>query len=424
MPRVSGDFAIQRRSKENKSFILTLNLESGLPPEMCQKWQRRSFARLPAELAAFRYPTSKIAAENGAKALIEFLKKEASKVWRYYVPITIGDWLIRFTSLDNNPRAERLISKGMPYSPDTIDLYKVYFGLYIKGDPFLSLDINKIEVSTARAFIARIGMKKTKNNRLLAGTRAFEITVNFVRMAFHEYWEDHQDWRNPFDRIDPPVRVKERRRDVLQEDEILKLFMPGVITDILERAVAIAMFWAGLRRAEIFGLKTKDLDWRTPKLNINHAWKQFGSKKKRTLGDPKWHKRREAPFPEDLRAIVKELQKTNGVHDFVFCFPDGSLPHGKWITDRMPVWMKKAGIDTAGRRIVPHSARHSLASSLEAAGVPLRYIQDMLGHSSLKTTLGYLHTPEGIINKITKKIDQNATQAEEKQEQPRIYRIG
>jgi hypothetical protein len=78
MPRVSGDFAIQRRSKENKSFILTINLESGLPPEMCQKWQRRSFAYLPAELVAFRYPTSKIAAENGAKALIELLKKEVS----------------------------------------------------------------------------------------------------------------------------------------------------------------------------------------------------------------------------------------------------------------------------------------------------------------------------------------------------------
>jgi len=99
-------------------------------------------------------------------------------------------------------------------------------------------------------------------------------------MAFTEYWDDHRYWQNPFDRIDPSKRIKERRRDVLQEDEILKLFMPCVITDTLERAVAVAMFWAGLRRAEIFGLKTNDLDWKTPKLNINHAWKQFGSVKK------------------------------------------------------------------------------------------------------------------------------------------------
>jgi integrase/recombinase XerD len=70
--------------------------------------------------------------------------------------------------------------------------------------------------------------------------------------------------------------------------------------------------------------------------------------------------------------------------------------------------MKNAGIETAGRRIVPHSARHSLASTLEAAGVPLRYIQDMLGHASMKTTLGYLHTPEGKINEITKKIGERS----------------
>jgi integrase len=349
-------------------------------------------------------------AKNGALALIEFLKKEVSKgtVQRLNAPLLIGEWLVRFTSLENNPRAERLVSDGVPYSPGTIDLYKAYYGRYIEGDPFLSLDINTVDVPTTRSFVARIGMKQTKDKRVLAGTRAFEITVNFVRMAFTEYWEDHQDWRNPFDRIKPPKRVKGRIRDVLQEDEILKLFMPGVITDILERAVAIAMCWAGLRRAEIFGLKTEDLDWRTPKLNINHAWKRFGSTKKRILGDPKWHKRREAPFPDDLQGAIRVLQDVNGIHEFVFCRKDGSIPHGKWILEKLPVWMEKAKIDPAGRRIVPHSARHSLASTLEAAGVPLRYIQDTLGHGNLKTTKGYLHTPEGKINEITKKIGERS----------------
>ena len=412
MPRVAGSFSVQRRSKTNKTFILTLNTACGLPQEICRNWQRRSFAFLPHELSVFRNPSSKTAAEEGAKALIELLKREMLQgtVQRFDGPLPIGEWLVRFISLENNPRAQRLIADGMPYSPDTIAMYKTYYGRYIEGDPFLSLDINTIDVPATRSFIARIGMKKTKDKRDLAGTRAFETTVNFVRMAFNEYWEDHQEWRNPFERIKPPKRVKGRPRDVLQEDEILKLFMPGVITDLLERAVAIAMFWAGLRRAEIFGLKTTDLDWRTPKLNIIHAWKRFGSTKHRTLGDPKWHKRREAPFPDDLRSIIKELQEVNGVHEFVFCYPDGSIPHGKWILEKMPKWMKRAGIDPAGRRIVPHSARHSLASALENEGVPLRYIQDMLGHSSMKTTLGYLHTPEGKINEITRKIGERAKQ--------------
>jgi site-specific recombinase XerD len=53
-----------------------------------------------------------------------------------------------------------------------------------------------------------------------------------------------------------------------------------------------------------------------------------------------------------------------------------------------------------GRNIVPNSSRHSLASLLEGKGFSLRYIQDLLGHSDLKTTKGYLHSPEKIIRDI------------------------
>jgi integrase len=340
--------------------------------------------------------------------------------------IPVGTWLERFVSLGNNPRAARLISDAMPYSPGTIELYRQHFEKHVRGDPFLDMKMAEVEESHTLAFTARLGIQKTKDGRVMAGTRTFEIIVNFVRMAFHEYWEEHQHWINPFDRIKAPKRYKGRRRDVLQESEILKLFMPGVITDPLERAVCTAMFWVGLRRAEIFGLKTEDLDWKTPQLRIDHAWKQFGKKKIRTLEDPKWHKHREAPFPEELQTAIKNLQEANGIHDFVFCYANGGVPHGKWILEKLPKWMKAAGIDPAGRRIVPHSARHSLASTLEAAGVPLRYIGDMMGHSRMETTLGYLHTPEGKINEITKKISDLSKTEEEKKEaaqQPVILKI-
>jgi site-specific recombinase XerD len=74
--------------------------------------------------------------------------------------------------------------------------------------------------------------------------------------------------------------------------------------------------------------------------------------------------------------------------------------------------MERAGIDPGGRKIVPHSARHSLASLLEEKGVPIRYIQDLLGHSDLETTKGYLHSTEKTIRDIGKKI------AESRQQEP------
>lgn len=405
MAKPLGAFSLKRRSKTNRSFILSINPASGLPLSTCMEWQRRSFSRLPPELSEFWKPRSENAARMGADALIDYLRKAngMSVAARRNTPLAVGEWLARFTSLENNPREERLVSESSPYSPQTIKLYRSYFGRYVDGDPLLKEDIKSVDEHSVRAFIARVGRKKTKDGRSLAGTRAFEITVKFVRMAFREYWETDKNWQNPFDRMKPPKRTAGRRRDVLQEKEILKLFMPGVITDPLERGVAVAMFWAGLRRSEIFALKHEDLDWRTPKLNISRAWKCFGYAE-RTIGDPKWHKQREAPFPAEMQAAVKLLKESYGSHEFVFCRKNGSVPGAKWIEKKLPVWMEKAGIDTAGRKIVPHSARHSLASCLEAEGVPLRYIQNMLGHTSLETTLGYLHTPEGKINEITRRI--------------------
>jgi len=55
--------------------------------------------------------------------------------------------------MENNPRAERLISDGLPYSPDTLDLYKGYFDRYLIDDPFLGMDINVVDVPTTRAFL-------------------------------------------------------------------------------------------------------------------------------------------------------------------------------------------------------------------------------------------------------------------------------
>jgi site-specific recombinase XerD len=84
----------------------------------------------------------------------------------------------------------------------------------------------------------------------------------------------------------------------------------------------------------------------------------------------------------------------------------GNILGATWIRKYFPRWLKRAGISLEGRKIVPHSSRHSLASLLEERGVSLRQIQDLLGHTDLKTTKGYLHSVEGHIRKIGEKISE------------------
>jgi integrase len=361
-------------------------------------------------LALYRNPETKTAAENAAVALIQCLKNRlaAGAGAVSTETVKIGPWLERFISLDDNPRAARIMGEGSPYSIGTIELYRINYVRYIKGDPFCGLKMAEVEQTHALVFMGRLGLKKKADRHgggNIAGTRTYEIILKFVRMAFREYASTHENWRDPFDRIKPPKARAPKERDILEEDEIKRLLMPGVIRDPLDKALAAAMFLVGMRRGEILGLKPEDLDWKTPRIIIRHAWQRYGDPEARSLGDPKWHKIRETPFPRQVQEAVRGLWAANGKHEFVFCDAKGRLPGENYMRRRLPRWMEAAGIDLGGRRIVPHGGRHSLASALEDDGVPLRQIQDMLGHSDLKTTKRYLHDTADHINKMGRRIE-------------------
>lgn len=63
---------------------------------------------------------------------------------------------------------------------------------------------------------------------------------------------------------------------------------------------------------------------------------------------------------------------------------------------------RKAGIT---KRISLHTLRHSFATHLLESGTDLRYIQDLLGHSSPKTTMIYTHVTSNSLQKIINPFD-------------------
>jgi hypothetical protein len=101
-------FVVQKR-KDWKTYIITLNISSGLPGRVCHEWPRKSFQNLPHELVIHSNPKTKAAADAGAIALIEHLKKkqhEGNACSRVSAEdITVGAWIEKFTAVETSPRA-------------------------------------------------------------------------------------------------------------------------------------------------------------------------------------------------------------------------------------------------------------------------------------------------------------------------------
>jgi len=416
MAKSAKPFITPRRN-DSKTFQLTLNPSCGLPQRVCDEWHRRSFHDLPDDLAQFRFPKSKSAAEAGVLALISYLKKkqedEGSARHITTLDITVGAWLEKFTQIETSPRTGINASKNRPFSVDTLKGYRCLFTCHILGDPIANLKMAEIEEEDILEYMTRLSLKKKviggenkkETDIPIGGTRTFSAVVGFIKTAFTSYQKKNRKWLNPFLYMEEMPKYKGRKRDALPEDEMLKLFEPSVLKTPMELAVCAVLFLSGLRRSEVFALKPCDLDWDTPKIIVRRAWQCFDNLDK-VLGPPKGKRERKTAFDPILQEAIRKLWKENGQHEYVFSWADGSIPGSSWISENFKRWLKRAGIVLRGRNIVPHSSRHSLATLLEKRGVPLRHIQELLGHSDLETTKIYLVETAGTIREVGAKISE------------------
>jgi integrase len=313
---------------------------------------------------------------------------------------SVEAWVRLFLDPATNPRAEKLLAEGRQYSPDTLQDYGYKIRRHILTDAkLMALTMEGASEQDLVAYLARLARK------LGGPCRTLQSVWSIMRMMWRRYRQLHRDFFDPFENMKKP-RVDELKRGALTEAEILTLFTAeGVFKTELERVVLCLAFLSGLRRGEVFGLEPGDLDREAKEIHVVHALKNFGNKD-RTVGLPKWGKTRTAPLADITIKAIDELEAKQGRFPRVAVKPDGRTPSEHWWTHHVAICLKRAGIETAGRNIVPHSARHSLASALYARGTQLKTIQEMLGHSDLTTTDLYIHTPADAINEMTAAINQ------------------
>ena len=204
---------------------------------------------------------------------------------------------------------------------------------------------------------------------------------------------------NPADKIERPKKAQ-FIGDFYTLDELHLLFEKSK-NDPLELVILIASFY-GLRRSEVLGLKWSSIDFDKNIITIKHKVVQRNSKKNRTilLKDKTKNKSSYRSLPllpsiaevlKDYKDKIKENKKLCGdsyitkFEDYICVDCTGKLFRPEYITDHFRLLLKNNNL----RHIRFHDLRHSCASLLLANGVPMKAIQEWLGHSTYSTTANF-----------------------------------
>ena len=145
------------------------------------------------------------------------------------------------------------------------------------------------------------------------------------------------------------------------------------------RVMFLVALRTGLRQSELLGLRWEDVDLKAGRLVVRQAIVRG------RIGTPKSGKPREVPLSSETVRALKEHRHLRG--QYVFSYDDGEPLQKTCLRRPLPAACKKAGLRNVGW----HVLRHTFASHLTMRGVPLKVIQELLGHSTMEMTMRYAH---------------------------------
>ena len=207
---------------------------------------------------------------------------------------------------------------------------------------------------------------------------------------------------NPADKVERPKK-NEFKGSYYSADEIHALTEIAEGTK-LEIPVLLASFY-GLRRSEVLGLKWDAIDFEANTLEIKHIVTQASIDGKKVLVQADRAKTKSSlrtlplvPPIRDRLLMLKGQQDTyrrlcgksyNREYLGYLCVDEiGNIIRPNYVSEQFPKLLEKNGL----RPIRFHDLRHSCASLLLANGVPMKQIQEWLGHSDFSTTANiYAH---------------------------------
>ncbi len=206
--------------------------------------------------------------------------------------------------------------------------------------------------------------------------------ISAIKSFFKYLLDEEMRSDNPAALIEAP-KLGLYLPDTLGFDDVEKIINASDIsTDLGERNRCIieVLYGCGLRVSELTGLKISNINFKESYLKV----------------DGKGDKIRFVPLAEFTAKIIKDYMRNSRsrnkinkkYEDILFLSSRGSAMSRVMVFLIIKELARKADVN---KKISPHTFRHSFATHLLQNGADLRYIQEMLGHSSITTTEIYTH---------------------------------
>ncbi|MEK6271606.1 MAG: site-specific integrase [Actinomycetota bacterium] len=313
---------------------------------------------------------------GGARGMI---RPEAEKAMRKMIETTTPAASER---ADVRTAGERLIAhlEALGRKPATTEQYgsllRVHLAPFFGGRSLDAIGVDDVE-AFVRAKSAEGKSPKTIRNAL-----------GFLYSVFE--FGKRRGWAraNPCEGVEQPESPEHSDVRFLDPDELDAVVRAGrEVGDELAPTLALVFLAAGmtgLRQGELIGLRWGDVDWTAGKVRVRQSYVrgEFTTPKSRRGS-------RSVPLADELAGELERHYQAS-VHqaddDLVFAHPLVGSP-----LDRSKVRKRfKSALRAAGVREVRfHDLRHTFGTRMAGVGVPMRTLQEWMGHRDIQTTQIY-----------------------------------
>jgi integrase/recombinase XerD len=259
------------------------------------------------------------------------------------------------------------------YSPNTIKTYTDALRTFLKffhNKPIAEIN-NQDLIRFNNEYILHNGFSSSLQNQV----------VNAIKLFYRKIENSEME----VDLIHRPKREKKLPNVLSKED--VELILRNT-ANMKHKAALSLLYSCGLRRSELLNLRINDVDSKRNLLIVRNA---------------KGRKDRIVPLSLKVLELLRNYYKEYKPKIYLF---EGQNGLGKYSEQSLQKVLKNSlALAKIKKPVTLHWLRHSYATHLLESGTDLRYIQEILGHKSSKTTEIYTYVSTKSIQKIKSPID-------------------